>query len=938
MLAHFAGACRAALRGNCSAKRCQLRLVLSLTGVALLLLGVVIYGWLRPPVAIVDIEHKRISSIHGSAFTARLNMPYRLLFSRVGDSLGAPNRSGLVLFEDGMPLGPSHAEHASIAAEGGGAYSHWRRALIFSSSDGSDPRSNGRRYHVEYPYRLRTPLLVLLVGAALAALTATAVLSARSDSPFLRRLWLAIPVLLVLLVLLFQALAPSVRWSLSPSSLHASEGFAYQGPVNLQVDFPYALPGNSVGWPTQSSLILTEDGNPLGPSHEPIQSIEDHGAGRYSHWGSLLTFSASDNSDPRTNGRSYVVEGTAVVTWPVLWAPAIATIIALFAHVVSVSPQRRRALISGVDGQGKILPALLIVLVVIITLSVLVGNWLLARTPSVAAAGFLPLTDALAYWTCAAELAATGGLTQYIDVCGGRVTYTSILASLLGMTNWHLHGVYILQALLAALAAAALTLQSARITGILGGIFVGALLIGYASDHVVGVTMTEVPGFVLGTASLVLLLSGARRRKFVLVLGGLAVFAVAQVARSGAMLILPALWAWTLLCAPSFGWTRRRAAIAAAAALVAGSAFQFTLTRALELDPSASFGNFSTVLYGLSRGGAGWGQIYKDHPELFIGETVVGGEPQKAVPSEFPPDKRLADVYHQIYQIALQRIVAEPQQFASAYAKQAQDLWRWAFDFGPIPPAFWPALKLLMMLGLLRAVIQWRSPVSMLLLAWMLGEALSGPLIVNDGGLRIFASSIGGRAVATAYGLSWILALLFVPARLRMSDTRSMSSSDRAAVTLAGFSAAAILILAAMPAANALGFARLAPIYAAQCPSGQISIVGRLGREAAGMVIVAPSAHTKLAPLRVNKDDLIAGMNSAWFRSDFEAVPSGTLLVTVFNRDQATSLRTAGVAIEKPPNWVFDHTVQVCASPTDFFEVAGRLYLRARSVVLIDEP
>jgi hypothetical protein len=29
--------------------------------------------------------------------------------------------------------------------------------------------------------------------------------------------------------------------------------------------------------------------------------------GRFSHWGDGLHFSASDNSDPRTNGRSYTI-------------------------------------------------------------------------------------------------------------------------------------------------------------------------------------------------------------------------------------------------------------------------------------------------------------------------------------------------------------------------------------------------------------------------------------------------------------------------------------------------------------------------------------------------------------------------------------------------------------------------------------------------------
>lgn len=63
-----------------------------------------------------------------------------------GDVEGAPRASRLVLEEDGHPLGPAHALHQDIAALGGGRHSHWGRDLLFSSSDGSPPDRNGRRY------------------------------------------------------------------------------------------------------------------------------------------------------------------------------------------------------------------------------------------------------------------------------------------------------------------------------------------------------------------------------------------------------------------------------------------------------------------------------------------------------------------------------------------------------------------------------------------------------------------------------------------------------------------------------------------------------------------------------------------------------------------------------------------------------------------------
>src|SRR4029077_6571352 len=42
---------------------------------------------------------------------------------------------------------PPHVAHRSIREEGCGRYSRWGDTVYFSTSDNSDPRSNGRLYH-----------------------------------------------------------------------------------------------------------------------------------------------------------------------------------------------------------------------------------------------------------------------------------------------------------------------------------------------------------------------------------------------------------------------------------------------------------------------------------------------------------------------------------------------------------------------------------------------------------------------------------------------------------------------------------------------------------------------------------------------------------------------------------------------------------------------
>lgn len=88
------------------------------------------------------------------------------------------------------------------------------------------------------------------------------------------------------------------------------EGFAYQAPAPFLITYADTDPGNQ-----RSPIILYENLTPLGPPHSVHSDIQEIGRGRYSHWNGNpnsgwrtirgVLFSASDNSDPRTNGRHY---------------------------------------------------------------------------------------------------------------------------------------------------------------------------------------------------------------------------------------------------------------------------------------------------------------------------------------------------------------------------------------------------------------------------------------------------------------------------------------------------------------------------------------------------------------------------------------------------------------------------------------------------------
>jgi hypothetical protein len=80
------------------------------------------------------------------------------------------------------------------------------------------------------------------------------------------------------------------------TGIRAEDGHCYLARV------PGAAISDSEG---RSRLRIWENDRSLGPAHCPHDDVRREGGGRFSHWEGWVYFSASDNSDPRTNGRTY---------------------------------------------------------------------------------------------------------------------------------------------------------------------------------------------------------------------------------------------------------------------------------------------------------------------------------------------------------------------------------------------------------------------------------------------------------------------------------------------------------------------------------------------------------------------------------------------------------------------------------------------------------
>jgi hypothetical protein len=159
--------------------------------------------------------------------------------------------SRVVIYENGRPLGPGHTSYHDINELGGGRFSHQPSGIIFSSSDGTDPGTNGRSYWAVVPPGPPRPTgeeVVRLIGPferyGLASVAVPRKLAAEADNP--------------------------------------------------------TIEGDHT-----SRVVVYENDRPLGPGHATFRDIDELGGGRFSHLPNGITFSTSDGTDPNTNGRDY---------------------------------------------------------------------------------------------------------------------------------------------------------------------------------------------------------------------------------------------------------------------------------------------------------------------------------------------------------------------------------------------------------------------------------------------------------------------------------------------------------------------------------------------------------------------------------------------------------------------------------------------------------
>jgi hypothetical protein len=219
--------------------------------------------------------------------------------------------SAAEVLENGQPLkGMSTYKHEEISRLGRGRYSFWQGNVYFSSSDNTDPRSNGRKYEIRNQITVSNTVLITASLICIFILIFSLIISLfRRLSALTKRIITIIQVIILLttISIVFTSYLfyksrlfpekPEILWNTERLiGIQAETGKAYiilRKPAEERTEQTF-----SVG-------KLIENGISIGLGNSSHETIRQCGGGTYSVWKNTLLFSTPDGSDPRTNGRQY---------------------------------------------------------------------------------------------------------------------------------------------------------------------------------------------------------------------------------------------------------------------------------------------------------------------------------------------------------------------------------------------------------------------------------------------------------------------------------------------------------------------------------------------------------------------------------------------------------------------------------------------------------
>ena len=748
----------------------------------------------------------------------------------------------------------------------------------------------------------------------------------------------AILFLFVLLIPNLQFIGIEYKFKINNAEFRHDEGCSYITNIpNRPPGYPFTkFVSDTLGNPQASRLTLTENANPFGQSHSNHNDIRALGQGKYSHWYEGLFFSTSNCTNPALQDDVYEVTiPVTLATWvKIAWLIACMLLLAAIAKIAQTNYTVNRYcgfILQNLyiffapqsENRSKFLLKLILILVVTAPIIFLLITWFNGRSISLAVGGFFQVSDSLAYWTCANSLLDLGNFGNETspthEWCQRRSIYPSFLS---GITFFSGRNIYLTLALQAALVSVSIFLfirKCLPYAGIAGAIICFALLFIYASSTLFPLTLTENAGLIFGCISLTLLLRSAENRSLFLLAFGIAFMSIALNARAGAFFVLPFLVIWAGISAYLLKESVWRWVFVALAAVLAGFILQSLLVYGVGGNPSNSHGNFSYTLYGLTVGGKGWSQVLIDHPEIGLGDAAKSKV---------------------IYALAWRNFVENPVMFFTGLSKNVSLFilsGTYGFEKLGSLSIFAKTLWWISWVPLLKNA---KKPAYLLIILLSLGVVLSMPLLIGDGGSRLFAATVAVDVLQIGIGFTWLVMVIFKLFPIVGSHFKKelIGNNKISLPLLEPVFAVGLLLLIILPFTPIrLLSAQKLPSFES-CPSAENTVITKLDKATMYLEYSDEINASRFKGI-VDRDDILSGLPStAWFYDDLQQF-NGKMLVAAYQFDLTDKyapgpyLMTSDVPLSAE---YYGRFVRLCIDKSKEEIIFGNPYRKLNSITLLD--
>lgn len=422
----------------------------------------------------------------------------------------------------------------------------------------------------------------------------------------------------------FRTLGPLLSFDAHETLATHQSGHSYAFQLHSPPPFTWTAP-NRENNTLSSTTQVYENDQRLGSITRQQQRVAKIGNGHYTHWiaadgrNSIILLSASDNTNPLTNNRTYRVDShlrlTPGTTFAILLisVPLYAIILTLIIRWLALGLRSLARLIPHASRLKHSMPppwmlglAAVILLIGLPTLEA----WATGDThyDYHAIGGLLPWSDSSGWFHGINHLLREGEIDNWTIRRPLNLVYMSTVAVVAALDlQWML----ILRNLILGIATWFFIREISISFGYTAAVAVLALLASFAYRFT-PIMMTEAAGLTFGLIAAALIWRGVQSENLKYYAFGSLLLTIGLAIRTGAVLVLGSAMLWPLIGLGGRWKSRFRWVAGSGLAILAGILLTWIWQALLYNGESAPGENFAFSLYGLAHGGLPWPTFFND--------------------------------------------------------------------------------------------------------------------------------------------------------------------------------------------------------------------------------------------------------------------------------------------------------------------------------------